>query len=45
MCDQQWCNVELDGVYMYRDDGHLNKIGAERLAQAMRLPERLLAEQ
>jgi peptidoglycan/LPS O-acetylase OafA/YrhL len=45
MCDQQWCNVVLDGVYMYRDAGHLNKIGAERLAQAMRLPERPLAAQ
>jgi peptidoglycan/LPS O-acetylase OafA/YrhL len=42
MCDQQWCNVVLDGVYMYRDAGHLNRMGAERLAQAMRLPEKLL---
>ncbi len=45
MCDQQWCNVVLDGVYMYRDAGHLNRLGAERLAQAMRLPETLLPAQ
>jgi peptidoglycan/LPS O-acetylase OafA/YrhL len=37
MCDQQWCRPVMDGVYMYRDRGHLNRVGAEHLARSMRL--------
>jgi hypothetical protein len=42
MCDQTWCNAIVGGTYMYRDMTHLNRFGAERLAQTMRLPDRLL---
>ena len=38
MCDEKWCNPVKDGVYMYRDRGHLNRIGAEHLARSMNLP-------
>jgi hypothetical protein len=37
MCDQTWCSPIMDGVYMYRDRGHLNRIEAEHLARSMRL--------
>ena len=43
MCDQGWCNAVIDGIFMYRDATHLNKLGAERLAQVMRLPPQLVA--
>ena len=38
MCDRTWCSPIVDGVYMYRDGDHLNRIGAEHLARSMRLP-------
>jgi len=39
MCDETSCSPIVDGVYMYRDSGHLNRIGAEHLSHSMRLPE------
>ena len=41
MCDEAGCSPVMDGVYMYRDRGHLNRIGAEHLARSMRLPHML----
>jgi len=38
MCDEAWCSPLVDGVYMYRDRMHLNRIGAEHLARSIRLP-------
>jgi peptidoglycan/LPS O-acetylase OafA/YrhL len=38
MCDDVWCSPIVDGVYMYRDRMHLNRIGSEHLARSMRLP-------
>jgi peptidoglycan/LPS O-acetylase OafA/YrhL len=38
MCDEVWCSPVVDGIYMYRDRMHLNRIGAEYLARSMRLP-------
>jgi len=38
MCDKVWCSPVADGVYMYRDRGHLNRVGAEHLARGMRIP-------
>ena len=35
MCDGVWCSPIVDGVYMYRDRMHLNRIGAEHLAKSM----------
>jgi hypothetical protein len=37
MCDAVWCSPVVDGIYMYRDRMHLNRIGAEHLARSMRL--------
>jgi peptidoglycan/LPS O-acetylase OafA/YrhL len=39
MCDETSCGPIVDSVYMYRDGGHLNRIGAEHLSQYMHLPE------
>jgi len=39
MCDETSCGPMVQSVYMYRDSGHLNRIGAEHLSQSMRLPE------
>ena len=33
LCDEQQCATELDGVPLFRDDDHLNRIGAEWLGQ------------
>jgi len=38
MCDKVWCSPVADGVYMYRDRDHLNRLGAEHLARRMRIP-------
>jgi peptidoglycan/LPS O-acetylase OafA/YrhL len=35
MCDEAWCSPIVDGVYMYRDSGHLNRIGAEHLSRTI----------
>src|SRR5262249_27592191 len=39
MRDETSCSQIVDSVYIYRDGGHLNRIGAEHLSQSMRLPE------
>jgi len=38
MCDTAWCSPVADGVYLYRDRAHLNRLGAEHLARGMRIP-------
>jgi SGNH domain (fused to AT3 domains) len=38
MCDAAWCSPVANGVYMYRDRSHLNRVGAEQLARSMRVP-------
>lgn len=38
MCGQGWCSPFLGGIYAYRDVSHLNRLGAEGLAHAIRLP-------
>ncbi len=38
MCDESSCSPVVEGIFMYRDRGHLNRIGAEYLARTMRLP-------
>jgi len=38
MCDNAWCSPVANGVYMYRDRNHLNRVGAEQLARSMRVP-------
>ena len=38
MCDEAACSPVMDGVYMYRDRSHLNRLGAEHLARSLRLP-------
>ena len=38
MCDNAWCSPVANGVYMYRDRSHLNRVGAEQLARSMRVP-------
>ena len=38
MCDKAWCSSVVDGVYMYRDRSHLDRVGAEYLARSIRLP-------
>ena len=39
MCRGGWCSPVVDGVYMYRDRGHLNRVGSEHLARWLRLPQ------
>ncbi|HET6926687.1 MAG TPA: acyltransferase family protein [Hyphomicrobiaceae bacterium] len=38
MCDNAWCSPVANGVYMYRDRSHLNRVGAEQLVRSMRVP-------
>jgi len=38
MCDNAWCSPVANGVYLYRDRSHLNRVGAEQLARSMRVP-------
>lgn len=44
MCDESSCKVELDGVPLYRDHGHLSHNGSRILGERMRLAERIWAE-
>jgi hypothetical protein len=39
MCEHEWCGPILKGVVAYRDNNHLNRMGAEQLSQAMSLTE------
>jgi len=38
MCDELWCSPVADGIYLYRDRSHLNRLGAEHLSHGMRVP-------
>jgi hypothetical protein len=37
LCDPKECRTELDGTFLYRDEGHLSNDGSVALAKAMRL--------
>jgi hypothetical protein len=37
LCNDRECATELDGVFLYRDEGHLSYDGSVALARAMRL--------
>jgi SGNH domain (fused to AT3 domains) len=39
MCEHEWCGPILKGVVAYRDNNHLNRMGAEQLSQSMSLTE------
>ena len=43
LCSARWCETELDGVFIYRDHGHLSVEGSRHLGIRMRLGERLIA--
>jgi peptidoglycan/LPS O-acetylase OafA/YrhL len=38
MCSAHWCGTVMDNVYLYRDSTHLNRVGAQKLADALILP-------
>lgn len=44
LCDGTRCRVELDGIPLYRDGGHLSHDGSRILGERMRLAERIWAE-
>ena len=37
LCGPRECRTELDGTFLYRDEGHLSNDGSVALAKAMRL--------
>jgi len=37
-CDETECYAMMDGVFLYRNPGHLNKFGSETLAKYVQLP-------
>ncbi|HVC16957.1 MAG TPA: SGNH hydrolase domain-containing protein [Rhodanobacter sp.] len=37
LCDARKCRAELDGAFLYRDEGHLSYVGSIMLARAMHL--------
>ena len=37
-CDATECYAMMDGVFLYRNPGHLNRFGSETLAKYVRLP-------
>jgi hypothetical protein len=39
LCDAKACRTELDGTFLYRDDGHLSYDGSVLLARRMHLDE------
>lgn len=43
LCSAQTCETELDGVFLYRDGGHLSVEGSKLVGIRMGLGERLLA--
>ncbi len=43
LCDPKACRTELDGTFLYRDDGHLSYDGSVALARAMQL-DKLIVE-
>ena len=43
LCAERACETELNGVFVYRDEGHLSIEGSRQLAIRMDLANRLLA--
>jgi peptidoglycan/LPS O-acetylase OafA/YrhL len=41
LCTAKECRTELDGTFLYRDDGHLSYDGSVLLARAMHLGDRI----
>ncbi len=39
LCDAAECYTVMDGVFLYRNPGHLNRIGSELLANYITLPD------
>ncbi|MFN3867726.1 MAG: acyltransferase family protein [Hyphomicrobiaceae bacterium] len=39
MCGPDWCSPMKDGVFLYRDAGHLNAAGSRHLARYFAFPE------
>ena len=44
MCDERVCRAARDGVFLYRDDGHLSHEGSAYLGRSMGFHRRLMAE-
>ncbi len=38
ICDKEHCYTVMDGLFLYRDHGHLNAVAARHLAQHFQLP-------
>lgn len=38
LCSNLWCGAVRDSVYLYRDSSHLNRMGAQKLADFFILP-------
>ena len=43
LCSAQTCETEVDGVFLYRDEGHLSIEGSRRLASQMEFANRLIS--
>jgi len=43
LCNDRGCKTQIDGKFIYRDDGHLSYDGSEVVARQYRLAEKLLA--
>jgi peptidoglycan/LPS O-acetylase OafA/YrhL len=39
LCDATQCYTVMDGVFLYRNPGHLNRVGSELLANYIALPD------
>jgi hypothetical protein len=39
LCDAEQCYTVMDGVFLYRNQGHLNRVGSELLANYIALPD------
>jgi len=44
LCDGVRCPVEIDGIALYRDSGHLSHDGSRMLGQRMQLADRIWVE-
>jgi hypothetical protein len=43
LCDAAQCYTVMDGVFLYRNPGHLNRVGSELLANYIALPDLTLS--
>jgi peptidoglycan/LPS O-acetylase OafA/YrhL len=43
LCDARFCSTELDGIFLYRDGGHLSYDGSRAIARRMKLWDQLQA--